>query len=132
MFQSYNPETGRINYTLQMSPDGIEEIIEKFGEHLAEGDGGWQTHYVDIYTSPPVVREKQPQATRQDKTELYSGGKDFMILSALPVPCVLKIGGKRYEVDDGVFEWATLRAGDYSIEVEAVPFLTWKGEVRVV
>lgn len=132
MFQSYDPETGKINYTLQMSKGNIDEIVEKFDEHLAEGDGDYRTHYVDITVSPPILREKQQQQTQQDKVELHADGVELLTLGALPVPCVVTIGGERYNVDDGVLEWGTLRAGEYHITVEAVPFLTWESEVRAV
>ena len=59
IFQSYDSKTGKINYTLQMSADNIDEIVEKFDEYLVVGDGDYRTHYVDIHVSPPMLREKQ-------------------------------------------------------------------------
>lgn len=132
MYQSYDPETGKIKYTLQITTEAARAAVEQFGEHLAEGDGEAQTHYVDVHAVPPILRGKQPQQTQQDKVELHADGVELLTLSALPVPCIATIGGERYNVDDGVLEWGTLRRGDYHITVEAVPFLTWESEVRAV
>ena len=55
-----------------------------------------------------------------------------MTLSNLPIPCTVRIGDDKYSVTDGVFEFGTLRAGMYSIEVESVPFLPWNGGVRAI
>ena len=132
MFQSYDPETGKIIYTIRMEPDGVEEITKKFGEHLAERNGNGVTHYVDVRASPPVLREKQPQQTRLDKGELKANGEDFITLSDLPIPCKVRIGEDLYQVNDGILEWGTLRRGDYHITVEAVPFLVWDAEVCAV
>lgn len=132
MYQEYNPESGQIIGTSAMDAKTANDAIEQCEAHLCEGDGDWRTHYVDISTSPPVVREKQQQQTRLDKTELQADGEDFITLSNLPVPCKVTIAGEQYEVDDGVFEWGTLRRGKYQIAVEAVPFLNWNAEVCAV
>lgn len=129
MYQSYNIDTGKIKYTLQISAESAKAAVEQFGEYLIEGDGESQTHYVDITVSPPILREKQQQQTQQDKKELHADGVELLILSDLPVPCIVTIGGERYDVDDGVLEWATLRRGKYAIRVSAVPFRDWESEV---
>lgn len=132
MYQEYDPETGQIIGTSAMDAKTANDAIEQCEAHLCKGNGDWRTHYVDISASPPVVREKQPQQTQQDKVELHADGVELLTLSALPVPCIATIGGERYNVDDGVLEWGTLRRGDYHITVEAVPFLAWESEVRAV
>lgn len=132
MYQEYDTKTGTIKATVLISAETAQGAMRDCGAHLCEGDGDGLTHYVDVRASPPVVREKQPQQTRQDKTEIRADGEDFVTLSDLPIPCEVRIGEDLYQVDDGIMEWGTLRRGEYKIAVEAVPFLVWESEVRAV
>lgn len=59
IYQSYDSQTGGINYTLEISPESAKAAVEQFGEHLVEGEGDGRTHYVDVRASPPILREKR-------------------------------------------------------------------------
>ena len=132
MYQSYDPNTGEILYTTYISPADAKAAVEQFGDHLCEGDGDGLTHYVNIHASPPRVVQRPAQATQQNKTEVTANGTDLLVLSGLPVPCVVNIGAEQYNVPDGILEWATLMPGARQITVQVFPYLDWTSEVTAV
>ena len=131
MYQIYDPVTGRIKYSAEVEPD-IAEYMRDNGEALVEGDGGDITHYVDISVTPLKIMLRPTQETRQDKTHITPDGEDVVTLSGLPVPCCVMVDENEYEVNDGLFEWGTRRAGEYALRVVAFPFLDWEGAVTAV
>jgi hypothetical protein len=130
-YQSYNPDTGSILRTLNIEPH-MTAYYENDGETLIQGEGSGFGNYVDIAQSPPVVRRRPTMDIHQDKTAITANGVDAITLSGLPSPCGVKIGGTEYNVTDGVLEWSTLMPAAYSIEIEAFPYLDWKGEAKAV
>lgn len=128
LYQVYEIGTGRILSSITVSEE-VAEYMRERGETLVEGSGNDQEHFVDVRISPPEIKERPMQRTRQDKASIRADGRDFMTLSDLPRPCVVKVGAERYEVPDGILEWGTRRAGEYPLRVVAFPWLDWGGMV---
>lgn len=124
----YVPDTGMILGTRT----GQKASIECDALPYVEGVYSAAEHYVDTKELRPAVRPRPKQETLQSKTSVVADGRDALVLSALPVPCVVQIGENRYEVDDGELEWSTLLPGAYYIRVEAFPYLDWESEVITV
>lgn len=127
-YTKYDPKTGMIAWVI--SSDENMLTAEDF-PHIP---GAYDTagFFVDIAASPPAIKKRPPQSTRQDKETIAADGEEIMTLSALPVPCMVEVDGDRYEVADGLFEWGTRRAGEYALRVTAFPFLDWEGTVTAV
>lgn len=121
----YEPETGGILgiYTMGAEMAKVWPTPHVTGEYSA------MEYYVDVAASPPAAKERPPQSTRQDRKNIAADGSEIMTLSGLPVPCRVEVNGESYEVDDGIFEWGTRRAGEYALRVVAFPFLDWEGTV---
>jgi len=130
-YQCYDPKTGRIFSTVTVSED-IAEHMQAQGEALIEGDGNDLEHFIDVSISPPKIRERPKQTTRQDKTHIKADGEDMMTLSGLPIPCNISINGTAFDVKDGLLEMTTLLPGDYVIRAEAFPFVDWEGKVTAL
>lgn len=127
-YQRYDPKTGRIFSTVTVAED-IAGHMRAQGETLIEGEGNDLEHFVDVSISPPKIRERQKQTTRQDKKRIKADGEDVCTISALPKPCILDLNGERIEVGDGAFLFSTVFSSVYQIRVEAFPWQDWIGEI---
>ena len=124
----YDPETGRIT-AIRLGP--YADIANE-GYSFILGDADILTEYVDI-TQPTLEIKKRPlMDITQDTDIMYADGSDTMVLSGLPIPCEVTIGGQVYQVPDGIFEFQTTAAGDYKIIVSAFPYMDWESEVIAV
>lgn len=124
----YAPETGMILGTRT----GQRASIECDELPYVEGAYNAAECYVDMGGLSPAIRPRPQQETQQDKTSVVADVQDALVLSRLPVPCTVRIGGHEYEVDDGELEWSTLLPGTYPVRVEAFPYLDWESEVIAV
>ena len=124
----YSPDTGMILGTRTGQKTSIEcdELPYIEGVHEAA------ECYVDTKGLTPTIRPRPKQETQQDKASISADGQDALVLSGLPVPCMVLVGENRYEVEDGELEWSTLMPGTYYIHVEAFPYLDWDAEVTAV
>ena len=124
-YTKYNPKNGMIEWVINCE----ENMLTENDRPNISGNYGAGAFYVDVAASPPLAKRRPPQNTRQSRRNIAADGVETITLSALPVPCRVDVDGERYDVEDGIFEWGTRRAGEYSLRVTAFPFLDWEGTV---
>lgn len=123
-YVQYDPETGRIMAHVCIPEDdraAVERHKGRSGPLVPyDGECGTETHYVcdGSVISRPVLTPGH---------ERIPGG--FRLLG-LPIPCVVHVDGRTYEVDDGELEWITTVSGIRQVRVEAWPYLEWSMEVQ--
>ena len=121
----YDPATGALLGAWTME----EEAAKEYLPHYVDGAYSALEFFIDVRASPPAVKPRPEQGTRQSKAAIAADGMDVVVFSGLPQPCVVDVRGMEYAVDDGVFEWGTHLAGDYPVKVTAFPYLDWEGAV---
>ena len=124
----YDPDTGALLGVRTGQRYAIER--DEFPHVLGSHD--FRTHYIDTCQVPPRVIKRPTQTVELSKGSISANGKDALILSGLPAPCVIQVGEHRYEVEDGELEWSTFMPGTYHIHVEAFPYLDWESEVTAI
>ena len=122
----YDADTGRI-IGLTCGPRSMVLLNETV---FVEGNYPADTHYIDLSGTEPEPRTRPVMPVTQDKADVEVN--EPVILSNLPVPCRVTIGPAVYEVPDGTLEWSAAMPSAYGIEIEAFPYLNWKGKVTVV
>ncbi|MFY3080808.1 hypothetical protein ACOTF2_12180 [Achromobacter xylosoxidans] len=104
----YDPE-GRIIGVMQGPRESVQATSEVTGHPFVEGEGNFATQYVQ---ERAIVPRPESPAVLIERT-----------LSALPVPCTIKIGDIAYPCNDTTAELAFDQPGTYHVTVEAWPYL---------
>ena len=127
-YTKYDAKTGIITWVISAD----EEMLTENDFPNIPGAYDASTHFVDIATDPPEIKERPSIKTKQNKTEIKADGAELVKFSKLPKPCKVQVNGEEYQVEDGVFEWGTRLPGVYVVRVVAFPFLDWEGTVKAV
>ena len=127
-YTKYDAKTGMITWVISAD----EEMLTENDFPNIPGAYDASTHFVDIGTDPPEIKERPPMKTKQNKTEIKADGAELVKFSKLPKPCKVQVNNEEYQVEDGVFEWGTRLPGMYVVRVVAFPFLDWEGTVTAV
>ena len=120
----YDVRTGRI---LGIREGAVKDIrLEPYA--FVEGNGHWDTHYVDVERRKIVPRPEMQ--ILQGKAQILANGEDFVVFRGFPAGTQIRIGGAVHTVNDGVFEFATTLPGEYLATFELWPYLPM--EVTVI
>lgn len=122
-FVGYDPATGEIKSWGRMSIAGLATLSGRDDSggllYVHDVKAHPSTHYVD--TAKPKVMKKKVCPGR------VSGAS----IVGLPVPCVVEIEGKTYEIDDGSAELDIDVPGRYSVTVRSVPYKERVFEIEI-
>jgi len=123
LVNSFHVEGDLIDLMISMMEDG--QVYKE-----TEEDVDMKTQYLDVDIDMVVNR---PQISAEpDKLVFNADGVDSVIISGLPNPCTIKVGGDEYFVDDGEFEFTVDVVGNYNIECTAFPNIPTSWEIEAV
>lgn len=110
----------------------IENLPNDFELFMYGGTVDNRTHYYDLVNTvrPRPIIEAEP-----NQTVLLANSPDSIVISGLPVPCVIKDGDKEYPMtdpEDTTFEFTADTVGVYRITCEAWPHIPKSWEVEAV
>ena len=112
------------NLTQHLAAVSLEE-----GQSCIEVDGFKNINlgdiYMDVFSTPIVVREKESLVTTVSKTTIISDGVDATIISNIPQGVfVTWPDGQRDEVTDGVVEFSATQPDTYVLKFDGVKYLS--------
>lgn len=99
--------TGRILQTGETHKDALAAMPPNW----IEGEGHWDTHYVDVGSLE--IREKTPCPAVLDGLKITN----------VPVPCTITIERSEYEIEDDVVDLEFDVPGTYEVRLRSVPHL---------
>lgn len=128
-YTRWSTDTGEIIDNIMIN----ERDLVRHNTHCTEGTWYQTTHY--FLNGEPT--EKQPQDTTIDKLVAVVSDQEVIALSNLPNPCIVHIynvdtGNNTIEVNDTSLELTLGLPGQYSIIVEAFPYLQWEINVNAI
>lgn len=104
----YDP-TGRIIGVMRGPRESVDATAQVTGHPFVDGEGNPESQYVR--ENALVSRPESPAILARHT------------LSALPIPCTIKIGDIAYPCNDTTAELAFDQPGTYHVTVEAWPYL---------
>ena len=107
----------------------LRGVTLKEGQSCIEVEGSTisspLTSFVDVFSDPPLLKEKAKLDLSISKTTITSDGADTSVISNIPQGVfVTWPDGQRDEVTDGVVEFATTQPNTYALKFEGVKYLS--------
>lgn len=103
---------------------GLQMDVDNF---VLEGEADDVAQYVDMTTH--TVANKRTITPVFSKLSMIADGVDTVIITELPVPCIVSLDDFAYNVPDGVFEFTVDIAGTYTVRIDSVETLSYEEQV---
>jgi hypothetical protein len=122
----YELATGEIKYDGICMPIVLDsQPLEAGDELIVTTSGGVETSYVDIAAHPHQVKTKTAYPLTINKTTIVADGVDQIIITNLLNPTkVTWPDGEETIETDGEASFSLDLAGEYTVTLEAIPYLT--------
>lgn len=130
IYTKYAARTGKVIGIMTLPDD--PDYYDANATLLHEGEVDGTTHY--FVAGVPIARPSQ--TTTVDVTEINVAAQEAATLGNLPGECIVTITGPEFHdvvtVTDGTLEFSAMLPGDYSIRVEAFPYLPFETIIHAV
>lgn len=125
-------ETGRIGLTVNdPMPKGTIDHYTATGRLFIVHDDPVPSEFYFTYYVDPVTRTltERPVIVGPLSVTISADDEDAFGLTGLPQPCTVSVDDVPYEVDDGMFEFTTPMAADYTVKIDQWPYMPFIVEV---
>lgn len=130
IYTKYAARTGQVMSVMDLPDDPA--YYDANATLLHEGVVDGATHYF----AAGVPIERPQQNTVVDKAEIDVASQESAMLTNLPGDCRIAITGQEFHdeltVTDGALEFSAVLPGEYTIRVEAFPYLPWETSIRAI
>lgn len=121
-YAKYYLDTGKV-FQVMTLPEGSSQPVGS-NEGLIEIPERLKTYYVDVSVTPHVLQTKQTFSYTINKTNCIADGTDTVSITGLHNPTtVVWPDGEITEETDGEASFTLDMAGDYTVTLEAIPYL---------
>lgn len=123
-YVKYLTSSGKVLQLFTMRKENVALQTLNAGEAIIEVPERGRGYFIDVSGAEDVVSNKTASPHTINKTTFTADGVDMVTISGLHNPTtVMWPDGERTEVIDGVASFTIDLAGDYTVELEAIPYL---------